>query len=203
MSNNISPIEISHDDRRFVVFKAYGIKPNSEYFKKLVDLKNNKDDIKTLYEYFKNFKINLNLREDRPKTQAYLDMKDNNINPLYKFLHNIFIKDEIDEYFIEDDIKQYKKHKKLGILIQSNIFYENYRYYLEENNLIGVKHNITQRTVKTLLTDMGIIKRQVKINNQNKDYYCFNVKLIEQFLSHMNLDNEDDILILNDEDFID
>ena len=50
---------------------------------------------------------------------------------------------------------------------------------------------------------MGIIKKQVKINNQNKDYYCFNVKLIEEFLSHMNLDNDDDILILNDEDFID
>jgi hypothetical protein len=193
MSNNINPIEISHDDRRFVVFKAHFKKPNREYFNKLVNIKNNKNDIKTLYEYFKNFKININLREDRPKTDAYKEMHENNINPIYKFINEIIVKDNIDEYF--DD---YIKHKKLGILIKSIEFYDSYKLYLNENELSHYK--ITFKNIKSILADIGINKKQVKFNNKNNDYYTFNKEIIEQQLEHMDL--EDDIIIIDDDDII-
>ena len=195
MSNNISPLEIPHDDRRFVVFKAHFQKPDKDYFKQLVDLKNSNDDIKTLYEYLKNYKIKLNLREDRPLTVAYKEMQENCTNPIYNYLNELFIRNNIDEYYDEEE---YKTHKKSGnILIKSNDFYQNYKNYLLSQELEFIKTNF--KLVKSLLADIEINKRQIKINNENSDYYVFNKDKIKEHLKHMNL--EEDILEYNDDDF--
>lgn len=195
MSNNISPLEIPHDDRRFVVFKAHFQKPNKDYFKQLVDLKNNNDDIKTLYEYLKNYKIKLNLREDRPLTTAYKEMQENCTNPIYNYLNELFIRNNINEYYEEEE---YKTHKKSGnILIKANDFYQNYKNYLLSQELEFIKTNF--KLVKSLLADIEINKRQIKINKENGDYYVFNKDKIKEHLKHMDL--EEDILEYNDDDF--
>ena len=183
MSNNLSPIEIPHDDRRFVIFKATNKKPSQEYINKLVDILENKDKIKILYEYFKNFKITLNLRTDRPKTAAYKDIQDNCINPIYNFLNELFIKENFKDYFSKDE---FKKHKKTGnILIQSNDFYQNYKQYLEHEDLSHIKTNY--KLVKSLLSDIEIKKEQIKINGINNKYYIFNKNNIDEMLKHMEL----------------
>ena len=195
MSNNISPLEIPHDDRRFVVFKAHFQKPNKDYFKQLVDLKNSNDDIKTLYEYLKNYKIKLNLREDRPLTTAYKEMQENCTNPIYNYLNELFIRNNINEYYEEEE---YKTHKKSGnILIKANDFYQNYKNYLLSQELEFIKTNF--KLVKSLLADIEINKRQIKINKENGDYYVFNKDKIKEHLKHMDL--EEDILEYNDDDF--
>ena len=195
MSNNISPLEIPHDDRRFVVFKAHFQKPDKKYFKQLIDLKNNNDDIKTLYEYFKNYQIKLDLRNDRPLTDAYKELQEHCTNPIYNYLNELFIKENIDEYYDEDE---YKKHKKTGdILIKSNDFYQNYKNYLLSEDLNYIKTNF--KTVKSLLSDIEINKKQVKINGINNDYYVFNKENIEEHLKHMNLN--EDVLEFDEDEF--
>ncbi len=197
MSNNISPLEIPHDDRRFVVFKAHFQKPDKDYFKQLVDLKNNNDDIKTLYEYLKNYKIKLDLRNDRPLTDAYKEMQENCINPIYNYLNELFIRNNIEEYYTFDD-GEYKIHKKTGnILIKANDFYQNYKDYLLSQDLDFIKTNF--KTIKALLADIGINKKKIKINKENADYYVFNKDKIKEHLKHMDL--EEDILEYNDDDF--
>ena len=198
MSNNISPLEIPHDDRRFVVFKAHYRKPNKNYFKQLIDLKNNDDDIKTLYEYFKNYKIKLDLRNDRPLTDAYKELQENCTNPIYNYLNELFIRDDIEEYYTFED-GEYKIHKKTGnILIKSNNFYDNYKNYLVSKNLEFIKTNF--KIIKSLLADIGINRKQFKINNENNDYYSFNKDILREHLKHMDLDQE--IIEFTDDDFL-
>ena len=198
MSNNISPLEIPHDDRRFVVFKAHYRKPDKNYFKQLVDLKNNNDDIKTLYKYFQSYKIKLDLRNDRPLTDAYMELQENCTNPIYNYLNEVFIKGNIEEYYTFED-GEYKIHKKTGnILIKSNDFYENYKNYLVSENLEFMKTNF--KLVKSLLADIGIHKKQFKLDNKNNDYYLFNKDIIREHLEHMDLNNE--IIEFTDDDFL-
>ncbi len=195
MTNNLSPIEIPADDRRFVVFKADFKKPSSSYFNKLVNLKNDDYSIKVLYEYFKNYDIILNLRNDRPKTNAYKDLQENCINPIYKYLNNLFINENIKDYYEKEE---YKIHKKTGnILIKSVDFYQNYKKYLASEDLNYMK--ISFKLIKSLLNDIEINKKQIKINDENNDYYLFNKESLKEHLKHMNL--VDDILEYNEDDF--
>lgn len=195
MTNNISPIEIPADDRRFVIFKAHNNKPNQEYFNKLWKLYEDDFSIKVLYEYFKNYKLTLSLRNDRPITNAYKDLQDNCVNPIYIYLNELFIKNNIREYYDDDE---FKTHKKTGnILIKANDFYQNYKNYLSSEDLTYIK--ITYRLVKSLLADIDIDKKQVKINGENNDYYIFNKEIIKNRLEHYNFDNE--VLEYDDDDF--
>lgn len=196
MTNNISPIEIPHDDRRFVIFKAHCLKPDKDYFNKLVSILNDSNSIKILYQYFKFFKITLNLRNDRPFTNAYNEMKDNCINPIYIYLNEIIINDNINDYYDKDE---YKKHKKTNdILIKSIDFYNNYKSYLFNNELSYIKTNF--KLVKSLLADINIEKKSVKINGTSDKYYIFNKSHLIKHLEHMNLNNNtNNMVFIEDE----
>ncbi len=196
-SNRMNPIEISADDRRFVVFKSHYKKPTPDYFNKLVDILDNKDALYSIFNYLKNYKIDIDIRRQRPVTKAYNDLRQNNINPVYTFLNEMFVNDMIDSYFDKDE-KEYKVHKKTGnILIQSKQFFESYKDYLVENELTHITPNF--KNIKQLLTEIDINWKKFKIDGTMKECYSFNKDEVQSKLEPMNID--DDVEELDEDDY--
>lgn len=197
LSNNLNPIEISHDDRRFVVFKAHHKKPSKEYFDTLHDdFRKNDQQMQILFNYLMSLDISkFNPRTDRPKTDAYQTMKEHNQNPLYKFLWDNFVNEGYKENFDSDICK--KRKNQNTIFIQSSPFYYNYKCYLDGENMGYVIPSF--KIVKTVLADIGITKQQKKINGHNNDYYVIDVDDLKEQLESFDLDEQ--IEELDDDDF--
>lgn len=182
-SNNLNPIEIPYDDRRFCVFKG-GKNKSSSYYKALVNILDNEDALKSILSYLKNVDLsNFHIREDRPKTSAYEDMKQNAINPIYTFLSLNFM----DLGYAETFQNKYRLHKN-NLLIKAKDFYHTYKDYLDYEGLEYVK--VDYKKLKNLLNDIGIIKKQFKIKNMVTDYYVINQNNLINELESRNLIEE-------------
>ena len=198
LSNNLNPIEISPDDRRFTVFKAHHKKPTKKYFDTLHDdYRKNPEQMQILFNYLMSLDISkFDPRNDRPITEAYKTMQEHNQNPIYKFLHDNFINDDWKENF--DPMFECKKRKnKEEILVQSTPFYYCYKNYLQGEDMGYLVP--TFKIIKTILADIGITKQQKKINGKNSDWYVIDIEELKDQLSSYNL--EEDIEELNDNDF--
>lgn len=196
LSNNLNPIEISSDDRRLVVFKAHHIKPKPEYFDRLHGMIRDTDKMELLFNILMKVDISgFNAPLDRPITEAYLSMKDHNINPIYKFLHKCFINGEYKDYFCEEYCKK-KKSNNTFYAVSAELF-QSYKLYLAEHSLEHIKPNF--KIIKSVLGDIGIQKKKVQISGERQEYYVINQEELKEQLSHMNL--EEDIETLSDEDF--
>ena len=182
-SNNLNPIEIPHDDRRFCVFKG-GRNQNTIYYNKLVDILEDSEALKSILHYFKNVDINnFSLRNNRPVTSAYEDMKQNSKNPLYQYLYNLFTDDEYKLIFKNDYVI-----KSNYILIKSKDLYCNYKSYLDEEGLDHIK--IDFKKMKNLFNDVGIQKKSAKINKKVNDYYFIKKQELMNDLETRNLIEE-------------
>ena len=169
-SNRPNPIEISQDDRRFVVFKSSWEKPSKEYFSKLASILEDKDALYTLYNYLMNFKINVSIRNERPITAAYQSMRESNVNPVFNFMNDIFNGDSMDMYF--DKGEDYRVNKKTkNIIIKSKSFYENFQLFLCENKLDHIKPTF----------------KGIKIDKCATQCYVFETELIKKKLDYMKI----------------
>lgn len=189
VSNNFSPIEIPYDDRRFCVFKG-GRNQNRQYYNNLVNLLDNDEALKSILSYFKNIDLSyVNLRNDRPKTSAYEDMKQNSINPIYQFMYNIFFDEEWKELF-----KNNYFIRQNYILLKSKTLLDEYKEYLYDEGLDYIKINF--KLLKNLLNDIGIQKKQFKIHNKHNDYYFIDKdKLILELESRNLIEQAEEIII--------
>ena len=195
-SNNLTPIEIPHDDRRFVVFKSQRQKPDKSYFQDIRNtIINNDEAVFALYEYFNTIDIsNFDIRNDRPLTDAYKEMKDAEINPLYTYLYENF---NDDTYKIEFENK-YKQHKVTkDIYVYSDDLLDSYKNYLSIKDITYIK--ISYKLLKLLLSNIGIINKQIRIGTERIKVYVINKTLIKQLEDEMGL--QEDIEVFNDDDF--
>jgi len=196
-SNRMTPIEVSQDDRRFVVFKSNFKKPTPEYFNKLGKIITNKDKLYTLYNYLKTYKINVNLRTQRPKTKAYEMLRIANISSVYRFVNELFVNDGLDDYFNKAK-NQYKINNKLGmVLIQSQTFLESFLDYREENQLTDAHDNF--KVVKKLLNDINITSDKKKIDGKVIRCYSFKKEDVVSALEPMKI--EDDFETIEGDDW--
>tara|TARA_R110000851_G_scaffold46985_1_gene114256 strand:+ start:65 stop:2314 length:2250 start_codon:yes stop_codon:yes gene_type:complete len=196
-SNRMNPIEISQDDRRFVVFKSNYRKPKSQYFDRLGDIINNKTELYSIYNYLKNFNITINLKTDRPTTKAYDDMRESNISPLYRFINEIFVNNNIDEYFDKSQ-HEYSDHKSSGaVLIQSQKLYESYGDYLVYNQMDYIKPNF--KNMKQLLNNINVYSKKYKLRGNMVLCYSFNKETICDVLEPMDI--QDDFIELNEDEW--
>ena len=88
LSNNETPIKIGLTDRRFVVYECCCEQANDiKYFKPLVEALEDKNVMKTLFEFLKKRDISKwDSIADRPVTEAYKDMQSVNVPMIAKFL---------------------------------------------------------------------------------------------------------------------
>jgi hypothetical protein len=198
LSNNLNPIEISHDDRRFCVFKAHHKKPSEQYFKELHAIKDDDRKMELLFNYIMNWDIsNFNPRNDRPRTEAYNNMKEHNQNPLYKYIWDMFVNEDYKNNFSAPECRK-KKNSNI-IYVKSNSLFSNYKEFLNDEEKGFIKP--TFKLMKTILGDIGISKKQVKISGINSDYYVIDTEELKDQLSSYNLDDE--IEEFDDDDFED
>ncbi len=159
-------------------------------------MKDNETQMNLLFNYMMNWDIsNFDPRNDRPKTEAYDNMKQHNENPLYKYVWDYFVKDGYKDEF---DTEECKKKKNSNIIfVKSNSLFQNYKCFLSSEEKGYIKP--TFKILKTILGDIGIQKKQVKINGQNNDYYVIDVEELKDQLESYNLDET--IEEFNDDDF--
>ena len=169
-SNNLSPVEIPHDDRRYCVFKC-GKKKSKLYYNKMYDYLRNPEALEQLTGFFKEVDIKEYEPTDRPITTAYNDMKESNLHPIYKYLYELFKTEEFKTEF-EDSIKT---HKKTGLIcVPPEDFRSGFKYYLENNGSGHIRHDY--KTLKLLLNDLGVLSKEIKIGGckNRKNYYMIN-----------------------------
>ena len=177
-SNNLSPIEIPHDDRRYCVFNC-GKKKHREYYSTLYKNLKNKNVMESIIGYFRNYDISEYDIKDRPITKAYETMREANIHPLYEYLHETF--GECGDYaeMFEGD---YRIHKKTqAILIKPSDFREGFKMFLQGREQTYIKHDY--KTLKLLLEDLEIYQKQIGINKKSPtSYYIFDISEIPENL---------------------
>ena len=181
-SNNLSPIEIPHDDRRYCVFKC-GKKQSRHYYNRLVSIIDDGDALESILNHF----INYNLKgfdiKDRPITKAYEDMQQSNVHPLYEYLYDTFICDGFhDEFDVDGEMYVHKKLHK--ICVTPRAFREGFRTHLECIQQTYIKHDF--KTLKLLLGDLGIYQKQLKFSGKSPTpYFIFpeNPELLESLES--------------------
>lgn len=168
-SNNLTPIEIPVDDRRFVVYEGAELlheKERDDYYNPLFDNLNNEDVINRLLEYFMNIDLSdFNLKRQRPITKAYKEIRENCIPAIYKFSWDLF------NGLFEPDalVDKMKLHKKLNKhLIKSTDFHKLYTDWY--NKVLKAETTLNFKNIKPMLEDINIRKKEVRITGF-KDYY--------------------------------
>ena len=166
-SNNLTPIDIPHDDRRYCVFKCGEPKPKY-YYSNLYSHYNDSDSLESIAYYFNNYDLSQFDIKKRPFTYAYQEMKEANLHPIYTYIYESFINenpaDEFDELHI---------HKKTqDILVKPKEFQNNFHYYLQTIQQTYIKHDY--KILKLLLSDIGIFSKDYKVKSQPPTkYYKF------------------------------
>ncbi len=167
-SNNLTPIEIAHDDRRYCVFESAEKKPKP-YYQNLVKLLKDDDAIESISNYLMTYPLDDFDITNRPQTQAYKSMKEANIHPIYGFIYKTIINGDYADEFGDDHVI----HKKTGeLLIKPSGFSGAFKYYLEHLQQTYIKHDY--KTIKLLLAQIGILSKSFKVNGSSPStYYRF------------------------------
>lgn len=190
MSNRTNPIEIATDDRRFVVFKANYRQPSPEHFDGLYEIIKDKDSLYTLYHYFMNYKITITRwQKERPKTSAYKNMKEGNVNPLYEFLNEIIVDGRIDEYFEKEDDTYFKNKKNGCIYICCDEMLRAYKQYLIYNDIC---YKANAKDLKKFLNDIDIERDRPSIRGKKRYVFKIDKDHLTAQLESMNIGKNDD-----------
>lgn len=184
-SNNLTPIEIPFDDRRFCVFQCTQAKPSYSYFEKLFGYLKDDNAIYTLFDYFNNIDISdFSLKNKRPKTRAYKDMKQDNL--LYKYINEMFRDEEYKNEF-DGEFKVHKATK--NVIVQPNSIMRGFKHWLCSNNINNFK--IDFKLMKGLMANIGINQKNMKAGGSScTTYYVFDLNTLRPKLIDMGLDEE-------------
>jgi hypothetical protein len=197
-SNNMTPIDIPADDRRFVVYQGADLLPEDKresYYNPLFDNLNNNEVINKIFEYFMNVDLSdFNIRRQRPITSAYKNIRESCIPPMYKFTWDL-----LNDLF-EVGNTGIMKHKKIKkSLIRSvdfhNLYTKWYNKILKSDTVLNFKQ------LKPMLTNIKIKKNEVSIKGAKDYYYIYDkeevIKLLKE--EHKCGAEAEDILELDDD----
>lgn len=185
-SNNLTPIQIPQDDRRYMVIKT-GSPASKNYYSKLVNHYNNEEVNNAIFTYLNQLDIsNFSPHSNRVETQAYKNMKELCRNPLYEFLYDILRNESwYGKYTVQG--KEY---------FLSKCIMENYESYTKGTNVI-----INFKNVKSVLLNLGAVyKRFYKNGNQLRGYEIDVDKVINKLEKYYGMGNEEDEIIYLDSD---
>ena len=151
-TNNELPFKLSKSNRRFVLFECTQNKPNHNYFKELAFGKNAIMKDKKIHKLFLDF-----LKSQYDKDFNF------SVFPKSRFYERSYelCKVPIDDFFnlfyqegLTDSIKYDKGKKKDYNSVQLKLFYEKYKYFLNDNS----GELISQLKFKSLILENQIFK---------------------------------------------
>ena len=198
-SNNMNPIDIPADDRRFVVYQGGDLldeKDRDEYYNPLFDNLDNHLVINKLLEYFMNIDLSdFNLKRQRPITDAYKQMRENCIPPMYKFTWDL-----LNDLFKSGDTK-IRKHNKLNkSIIKSTDFHNLYSEWY--NKVLKTDTTLNFKTLKPMLNNINMVKKEVRLNSYKDYYYIFDAdEVIKKLTDEHKCGADDEEVLELDDDF--
>ena len=193
-TNNLNPIDIPSDDRRYLVFQTSKPK-DKQYYKELSEILNDKDALNNIYTYFMEYDIsNFTPHIDRVETKAYKNIKKHNSNPFYEFLYEMINEPEKHKIINKSDnnyiITKYLEH------FYSKFLNSNYPHITSNS-----------KTNKAVLLDLGAEDKKFYINKKQVRGYQINLtELKETLKKYHNIDDEEEIIDLDldiDDSFLD
>tara|TARA_R100001086_G_scaffold249774_1_gene190847 strand:+ start:5320 stop:7542 length:2223 start_codon:yes stop_codon:yes gene_type:complete len=196
-SNNLTPIEIPSDDRRFVVFQAQDKKPSKEYFNKIVNCLNNDLFIYSLYKFLKNRPISdLNLANDRPITNAYNIIQRSCNNTFYEYLNDLTYnyEDIKDSYPVDVLINRNTKI----LLIPPSILTKHYKSFLYNNSY---DFKIKSNYINSMILNLDINKTEKVINGKRTRLYKIEIEKLILKMKALGIYTEAEILNPEEEGF--
>jgi len=162
-TNNINPVKIDEDDRRFQIIECSDKHKNDkEYFTKLRKDMNDKKILKTFYKFLKDRNIeDFDIVNDRVVTEATLDIHEINKEPIIDFIEYIFNEEEYTFYKREYKMKELYADYKTYMSGRGYNNYSNDRYF----GKLMKKHNNGKYTiVKRNTGSVMILNEDVSIH---------------------------------------
>ncbi len=186
-TNNLNPIDIPADDRRYLVFQT--AKPKTkDYYKELGRLLLDDDALNSIYTYFMNFDISeFTPHIDRVETQAYKNIQKHNSNPFYEFL--------IELVNNPANYKVFHKANKSYIITKFMEHY--YSKFLDEN----YPHiNSNSKTNKAVLLDLGALDKKFYVSKKLVKGFEINISELKETLEKYHQVEKEEMIVL-DADF--
>lgn len=180
VSNNKTPYNVQHNDRRgFIVKSTDKLQEDRKFFGKLTDDMNNQEYLNTLFTELMTMDLTKFDVKDRPKTDIFEKMRYDNITPIYYFMKE-FINDEL--YKTNMYIRKNKPDNE--VTVSCSDFYDLFTRYLTRNNL---DEHLKFLKTKTVKKDLDTIKgttadRPVKINGKTIRCHIFDVEIVMGYL---------------------
>jgi len=164
-TNNINPVKIDEDDRRFQIIECSDKHKNDKaYFTKLRKDMNDKKILKTFYKFLKERNIEeFDIVNDRVVTEATLDIHEINKEPIIDFIEYLF-NEEYKFYQIENKMKHLYNDYKTYMTGRGFHNYSNDRYFgklMKKHN--NGKYEIVRRSFGSVLI---ITDKEVKLHPQ-------------------------------------
>tara|TARA_R110001632_G_scaffold9551_1_gene36555 strand:+ start:41 stop:2194 length:2154 start_codon:yes stop_codon:yes gene_type:complete len=182
-TNNLNPIDISSDDRRYLVFQT-GKPKEKDYYKILARLTKDKEGLQSIFNYFMNIDIsNWCPHIDRVETQSYKNMKKHNSNPFYEYLYEVMTNEK--KYNIMEN-----KDRKF---ILSKYLEGKYNLWLEDNDLNHIKSN--SKVNKAIMLDLGCKDTKFKVNGKDARGFILDIEgLKETLIKYHNIKEEEEVI---------
>ena len=185
-SNNLTPIQIPQDDRRYMVIKT-GNPQSKGYYSKLVKHYTNEEVNNHIYTYLKRMDIvGYTPHGNRVETEAYRNMKEMCKNPFYEFFYEIL---KNDEWFGRYEVKG-------KIYFSSKKILDSYKEYTDGYNII-----INFKNIKSVILNLGGKEKKIFKNHKQYRGYEINVEeVIEKLEQHYGVNDEEVINLDSDSD---
>ena len=185
-SNNLTPIQIPQDDRRYMVIKT-GNPQSKGYYSKLVKHYTNEEVNNHIYTYLKRMDIvGYTPHGNRVETEAYRNMKEMCKNPFYEFFYEIL---KNDEWFGRYEVKGKTYFSSKKIL-------DSYKEYTDGYNII-----INFKNIKSVILNLGGKEKKIFKNHKQYRGYEINVEeVIEKLEQHYGVNDEEVINLDSDSD---
>ena len=198
-TNNNNPIEIPSGDRRFVVFDADPIKPQLEHFDELRILMDNEDALYSLYQYLMEYDLgDISLRNCRPITRAYKEMREKSTPPFYVWLNDELKYYERTETYQGVFTEKHWIHKKSNnMLVKTTDLFELFKEYMELTQQEMYKFNA--KMMKDYLSRLKIYSKHTKINGSSKRAYWIDMTVTLGIFDTMGL-NDTSIEVYDSDD---
>jgi len=178
-SNNTSPVQFSHDERRFIMFKIGNkYKQNNKYFENIHTSMRDKNKINNLFTYLLNRDISKwKPFEDRPMTIEHKNAICNACPIYIKYLKYILEKFKFLEPTTEDEASKYTKTKNKNLFIKTRDLYTHYKQWAYNEHLIVNENNFHAKSFKAKMEEIPGIEFDKKIRYKNKTPFVVYMKL--------------------------
>ena len=155
-TNNLTPIEVKADSRRYCIVQADPVKPSREHFNSFVKMMKDEDSLYSIMEYLMTKDLtDFEPRSNFPDTEVAKSMKYRNTPFVYFFMQHLVDNDRYKEVFSDDDFKITSNL----IIIKKGVFKREYENYCIEQGFPWQQVGWNKQVIP-LLNAIGVMTRK-------------------------------------------